>query len=90
MCATPSVFAISEMSVFCPLNWNDEVREATSRSGVRASALRISSVRPSANHSCSSSEDMLTNGSTAIDFSIRPDSTAVACGSTSPCRSQMK
>ena len=37
---------------------NDDVRAATNRSGVRASELRISSVRPSANHSRSLSGDM--------------------------------
>ena len=56
---------------------NDEVREATSRSGVRASAFRISSVSPSANHVWSPSGLKSANGRTAIDFSVA----AAAAGS---------
>src|SRR6266704_2718012 len=53
---------------FLPLNEKADVRAATRKPGVRASALRISSVMPSLKYSLSLSALMLTNGSTAMDF----------------------
>src|SRR5436190_4951986 len=53
---------------FLPLNEKAEVRAATRRPGVRASALRISSVMPSLKYSLSLAALMFSNGSTAMDF----------------------
>src|SRR5262245_20724495 len=53
---------------FLPLNEKAEVRAATRKSGVGASALRISSVIPSQKYSLSLSGLIVTNGSTAMDF----------------------
>ena len=61
--------AISLMSRLSPLNWKDEVRAATRNSGTWASTLSSSSEIPSEKYSCSGSEDRLTKGSTAMDFS---------------------
>jgi hypothetical protein len=68
-CATRKVFAISRIGVSLPLNENDEVRAVTCNCGILASRLRSSSVMPSEKYSCSLSDDMFTNGSTAIDCS---------------------
>ena len=50
---TPSASAIRRMSVFCPLNANADVRAITFRPGICASALMISSARPSLKYSLS-------------------------------------
>ena len=61
---------------------NADVRDDTMRSGVRASALRISSASPSANHSWLRSWLKSANGKTAMDLSC-PASMTVT-GSRSP------
>ena len=66
---TFSCSPIARRSGCLPLNENDEARPATRRSGMVASALRISSVMPSAKNSFSGSALRLANGSTASDFS---------------------
>ena len=58
------------MSTSLPLNENDEVRAMTRSCGTWASRLSSSSDRPSEKYSCSWSELMLTNGSTAMDLSL--------------------
>ena len=68
-CATASLAATVAMSVFSPLNANEEVRAITRRPGIRASTLSSSSDRPSEKYSLSGSPLMLTKGSTAIDGS---------------------
>src|SRR5215469_16810545 len=50
-----------------PLNEKEDVRAETCSSLIRASELRISSVRPSEKYSCSLSPLMFTNGSTAME-----------------------
>src|SRR5687767_14211777 len=64
---TPSACAMRRTSSFLPLNENAEVRAITFRPSTCASALMISSARPSPKYSFSRSALRLANGSTAID-----------------------
>ena len=66
---TPSASAIRRTSVFCPLKANADVRAMTLSPGIWASALIISSARPSPKYSLSLPGLMSANGSTAIDGS---------------------
>ncbi len=82
MCSTPRVSPIWRRSWFWPLKANDEVRPATFSSLTLASALRISSEMPSEKYSCSGVvEDMLTKGSTAMDFAVE----SAGAGSVAAC-----
>ena len=63
---------------FFPLNENDDIRPATRNSATCVSALRISSVMPSAKNSFSASALRFANGSTAIDFCGAADACAVS------------
>ena len=64
---TPSACAMRRTSSFLPLNANADVRAMTFSPGICASALMISSARPSLKYSFSLSPLRLANGSTAID-----------------------
>ena len=61
---------ISLTLVFLPLNEKAEVRAATFRSSILASALRSSSANPSQKYSFSASLLMLANGNTAMEFCV--------------------
>ena len=67
--ATPSVLPIARTSSCLPLNANEEVRAATLSSLTCASLCSRFSVSPSEKYSLSLSEDMFTNGSTAVERS---------------------
>ena len=64
---TPSACAMWRTSSFLPLNENADVRAITFSPSTCASALMISSARPSPKYSFSRSALRLANGSTAID-----------------------
>ena len=68
-----------------PRNENDEVRDGTRRPWICASALRISSARPSEKYSVPGVSLMFTNGSTATDLSSAAGvGSAAACGAGAP------
>ena len=66
--ATFSFCATVARSTSLPLKKNAEVRAATRKPGVRASAFKISSEMPSLKYSFSAFPLMFTNGSTAMDL----------------------
>ena len=72
MFSTPSASPIWRRSWFWPLKAKEEVRPATFSSLTFARELRISSEMPSEKYSLPASSLMLTNGSTAMDFSRGP------------------
>ena len=64
---------LSASPIFCtgsflPLKKNADMRAATRKPGVRASAFKISSEMPSLKYLFSAFPLMFTNGSTAMDF----------------------
>src|SRR5712671_1705855 len=62
---------ISSTLTFLPLNENEEVRAATFKFSIFASALSSSSASPSQKYSFSGSVLMFANGSTAIEGATR-------------------
>lgn len=67
---THNFSAIPRISMFLPLNANDEVLAITFKPSVEVSAFIISSVIPSLKYSFSTSLLLFTNGNTAMDFEV--------------------
>lgn len=74
--STPNILASSVVLLLFYLNANEEEREVTWRFGVWARTLRIPSEIPSESYPCSLSEDILTNGSKAME---EPDAFCESC-----------
>src|SRR2546427_659760 len=68
------------MSSFFPLNANDDGRATTWSWGSFESALMSSSLMPSLRYSSCGAPLTFTNGSTAIDWPLRPAKAGVPCG----------
>src|SRR2546427_287332 len=68
------------MSSFFPLNANEDGRATTWSWGSFESALMSSSLMPSLRYSSCGAPLTFTNGSTAIDWSVRPAKGGVPCG----------
>src|SRR5437667_2566641 len=62
---------ISSTLTFLPLNENEDVRAATFKFSILASALSSSSARPSQKYSFSGSALILTNDNTAMEGALR-------------------
>ena len=66
--STPSVSPITRRPSVLPLNVNDDVRPVTARPRMRLNELMSSAESPSTKCSCSGSEELLTNGTTASEL----------------------